>query len=107
MDTYDVGIYACYVLLVVTVIVAVVFPLIHILKNPKGLVKSGMGVGGLLILFIISYSLSGSEVTIKYTTMGVGESGSKFIGAGLIMFYIILIATIITMAYSEINKALK
>lgn len=107
MEIYDVGIYACYVLIFVTVIAAVVFPLVQITQNPKALVKTGVGVAALLVLFLISYALSSSEVTAKYTTMGVGEGGSKMIGAGLIMFYIILIAAIVGMVYSEINKALK
>ncbi len=101
------GIYACYVLGAVALIVAVIFPLLQIVQNPKSLIKSGLGVAGLAVLFAISYALSGSEVTAKYTTMGVGEGGSKLIGAGLIMFYIILIVTIVGMVYSEISKALK
>ena len=107
MEIIDIGIYACYILLFVALIAAVVFPLLQITQNPAALVKSGIGVAGLVVLFIISYSLSGSEVTAKYTTMGVGESGSKMIGAGLILFYIILIATVVIMVFSEINKALK
>lgn len=107
MEILDIGMYAVYVLLFLTVITAVGFPLLQITQNPKTLVKSGIGVAGLVVLFLISYALSGSEVTIKYTTMGVGENGSKLIGAGLIMFYVILIVTIIAMVFSEINKALK
>lgn len=107
MELIDIGIYACYILLFIALITAVVFPLLQITQNPGALVKSGIGVAGLVVLFIISYAMSGNEVTAKYTTMGVGESGSKLIGAGLIMFYIILIATLVIMIYSEINKALK
>ena len=107
MELIDIGIYACYILLFVALIAAVVFPLLQITQNPAALVKSGIGVAGLVVLFIISYALSGSEVTAKYTTMGVGEGGSKLIGAGLIMFYIILIVAIFSMIFSEISKALK
>jgi len=107
MELIDIGIYACYILLFIAVITAVVFPLLQITQNPKALVKSGAGVAGLVVLFFISYALSGSEVTAKYTTMGVAEGGSKLIGAGLILFYIILIATVIIMVFSEINKAIK
>ncbi len=107
MEILDIGMYAVYVLLFLTVITAVGFPLLQIAQNPRNLVKSGIGIIGLTVLFIISFILSGSEVTAKYTTMGVGESGSKLIGAGLIMFYVILIVTIIAMVFSEINKALK
>ena len=80
----DIGIYACYILLFVALIAAVVFPLLQITQNPKALVKSGIGVAGLVVLFFISFALSGNEVTAKYTTMGVAENGSKLIGAGLI-----------------------
>lgn len=107
MELIDIGIYACYLLLFVALIAAVLFPLLQIAQDPKSLVKSGVGVAGLVVLFIISYALSGSEVTAKYTTMGVNEGASKLIGAGLIMFYIILIVTIVGMVFSEINKALK
>ena len=66
-----------------------------------------MGIGALVILFLIAYALSGSEVTPKYTAVGVGEGSSKLIGAGMIMFYFIMIVAIVGMIYSEINKALK
>lgn len=107
MELIDIGIYACYLLLFVALIAAVLFPLLQIAQDPKSLVKSGVGVAGLVVLFIISYALSGSEVTAKYTTMGVDSGASKLIGAGLIMFYIILVVTIVGMVFSEINKALK
>jgi hypothetical protein len=107
MELIDIGIYACYILLFVALITAVVFPLLQITQNPKALVKSGIGVAGLVVLFIISYALSGNEVTARYITMDVHETASKLIGAGLILFYIILIATVVIMVYSEISKALK
>jgi hypothetical protein len=68
---------------------------------------SGMGVGAIVAFFIISYVLSGNEVTLKYSALGVGEGGSKIIGAGLIMFYFTMLVAIVIMVYSEINKALK
>jgi hypothetical protein len=107
MEILDVGMYACYLLFFVAVIAAVGFPVLQIVQNPKALIKSGIGLVSLAILFIIAFALSGSEVTPKYTTMGVGESGSKLIGAGLIMFYCTLIIAVIGMIISEINKALK
>ncbi|MBK5278860.1 MAG: hypothetical protein JJE09_08355 [Bacteroidia bacterium] len=107
MELVDIGIYVVYLLTTLAVVGAVVFPLFHIVQNPKGLVKSGVGVVSLALIFIIAYSLSGSEVTVKYTTMGVGEGSSRVIGAGLIMFYIILMLTVVGIIYSEINKALK
>ena len=103
----DAGLYLTYFLLFAAVGAAVILPVLSISQNPKSLLKSGMGVGGLVVLFIIAYALSGNEVTAKYVAGGVGEGGSKLIGAGLIVFYIIMLVAVAGMVYSEINKALK
>ena len=66
-----------------------------------------MGLGGLLLLFGVAYGISGSEVTTVAASLGVDAGSSKMIGAGLGMFYIVLIAGILGIVFSEINKALK
>lgn len=103
----DIGLYVGYALLLIALGAAVILPLINALRSPKDLAKSAMGVGALVVVFIISFGLAGSEVTAKYTSMGVGESGSKMIGAGLTMFYIVFFIALLGIVYSEINKALK
>jgi len=103
----DFGLYSTYFLFLVAVAAAVVFPLLHVIKDPKGIVRSLIGVGALVVVFVICYVLSGAEVTAKYTALGVGESGSKLIGAGLMMFYVALVAAIVGIIYSEVAKALK
>ena len=107
MDSIDIGLYLSAILLVVAAASAVVLPLLHAIKHPAGLVKSLFGVGGLVVLFIIAYSLSGSEISAKAIALGVDESGSKMIGAGLILFYFVLVISIVGVIYSEVNKALK
>lgn len=103
----DFGLYVGYGLLLIAVGAALVLPLMNALKSPKDLMKSLMGLGALLVVFLVSYGLSGSEVTAKYIAQGVGEGSSKLIGAGLTMFYIVFIVALIGIVYSEINKALK
>ncbi|MCB0491395.1 MAG: hypothetical protein KDC93_03165 [Cyclobacteriaceae bacterium] len=103
----DIGLYVGYGLFSVAIIAAVILPLINALKSPKELVKSGMGIGALLVVFLISFGLAGSEVTAKYTAQGIGESSSKLIGAGLTMFYIVFAAALVGIVFSEISKALK
>lgn len=107
MDSIDIGIYLSYILFGVALASAVLLPLIHSIKHPAGMVKSLFGVGGLVVLFVIAYSLSGSELAPKAIALGVDESGSKLIGAGLILFYFVLLISIIGVIYSEINKALQ
>jgi uncharacterized membrane protein YtjA (UPF0391 family) len=70
-------------------------------------VRAGIGIGVILLLFGVSYAMSGSEVDLKAAALGVTETSSKLIGAGLIMFYITLVLSILALIYSEISKALK
>ncbi len=104
----DIGLYLGYLLLFGAAIAAILFPVIHAIKNPKEIAKSGMSLGVLVVLFGVAYGLSGSELTTKYQALGVTtEFSSKMIGAGLTMFYFVLVIAIIGMLYSEIAKAFK
>lgn len=103
----DAGLYVTYVFFFIALGAAVILPVLHAIRNPKELGKSAIGVGFLVVLFIIAYSLSGSEVTPKAVALGVGEGSSKLIGAGLISFYMVMIIAILGMIYSEIIKAFK
>jgi hypothetical protein len=107
MDSIDIGLYLSFILLGLATAAAVLLPLINAVKHPAGLVKSLIGVGALVVLFIVSYSLSGSELSAKAVALGVDESGSKMIGAGLILFYLVFVISVVGVVYSEINKALK
>jgi hypothetical protein len=40
-------------------------------------------------------------------SMGVDETEMKLIGAGIVMFYITLLLSIVGLIYSEISKAIK
>jgi hypothetical protein len=103
----DAGLYVAYVLFFIAAGAAIIFPLLYVIQNPKGVVKSIAGVLGLVAIFVIAYSLSGNEVTAKYAQYGVGAGSSKLIGAGLIVFYITLLISVVGVIFSEISKALK
>ncbi len=108
MNEIDIGLYIAYFLFFLASGAAIFFPLFSLVKHPKSLGKSGLGVGALIVLFGISYALSGSELNPKWAGLGVTtEFNSKMIGAGLTMFYFILIIAIIVMIYSAISKAFK
>ncbi|MFZ5970643.1 MAG: hypothetical protein ACOYXA_03535 [Bacteroidota bacterium] len=103
----DAGLYLTYVFFFVALGAAIVLPLLHALKHPKELGKSAIAVGVLVIVFLVAYSLSDSSVNAKAVALGVDESSSKLIGAGLILFYIVFGGALLGIIYSEINKALK
>ncbi len=103
----DLGFYIFYVLLFIAILAAIIFPVINAIKEPGSLGKSALGIGLLIVLFGLSFALSGSEVNLKAAAVGISGSISKLIGAGLIMFYITLVLSILALIYSEISKALK
>jgi hypothetical protein len=103
----DIGLYTLYVLLFIAVAAAIIFPLINSIANPSGIVRTGIVVGIVVVLFGISYALSSSDLPRSAVAAGLSESSVKLIGAGLIMFYIVLALSVLALIYSEISKALK
>jgi hypothetical protein len=103
----DAGLYIAYVLFFIAAGAAIIFPIIYVIQDPKGVIKSVAGVAGLVAIFVLGYVLSSDEVTARYATYGVGAGSSKLIGAGLIMFYLTLIIAVVGVIFSEISKALK
>lgn len=103
----DIGLYIFYGLLFIAVAAALFFPLLQAAKQPAALGKSAIAIGVLVVLFVAAYAFSDSSVNMKAAAAGISESSSKFIGAGLIMFYITLGLAVLALIYSEISKALK
>ncbi len=101
------GLYSAYVLLAVAIGASIILPLLNTLQSPGEIKKALYAIAGMVVLFVISYALAGSEVTDDQAAKGITENTSKLVGAGLIMFYLISIIAVIGLAYSEINKALK
>lgn len=103
----DAGLYTAYALLAVAVVAAIVLPLMHAGNSPGALKKGLIFIAGMVVVFIISYALAGSELTADQVAKGITSTTSKLVGAGLIMFYLAAIIAVIGLIYSEINKAIK
>ena len=88
-------------------IASIGMPIFTTIKHPQGLVKPLIGVVGLVIIFGLSYAVSGSELTAKTASLGVNESSSKLIGAGMITFYFFLISSTVLAIYSLIKDIIQ
>lgn len=96
----DVGLFLAYILTGLCVLVAVGMPLVKAFGDPDSLKKMGIGVGALLAVFLISYFTSSGEAEGDYA-----ESTVKLVGAGIVTFYILAIAAVLGIVYTEIKKA--
>ena len=103
----DIMFIVTYILLGVSVIGAIVFPIINMIGDFKKAKGSLVGIGIVAVLFIISYALSGNEVLESYEKFGVTATSSRIIGASLIMMYIMSIGAIVMAVLGEVYKAFK
>jgi hypothetical protein len=104
MSSIDIGLYVLYAFIVVAILSAIVLPLINLLKNPKALIKGGLAVLVILVVFFVGYAMSSSEVTTKHISLGVDAQGVKYIGAGLTLLYVSIIVSLGLIIASEVSK---
>jgi hypothetical protein len=107
MDSFDILLYLGYALVIIAAVSAILLPLINSLGNPSGLIKSGIGVVAIVIIYFVAYAFSGAEVTQEYAERGVGPELSKAVGGTLIMAYILLGISILGIAFTEVSKIFK
>lgn len=100
----NIALYVSYLLVILAALGAIILPLINALGNPKSLVKSLIGVGALVVLFLVSWAISGDEVTAVYTKFDITSTSSRVIGGVLITTYLLMGVAILSIIYSEIRK---
>ncbi len=83
-------------------------PVLAILANPKGFVKSLIGAGVLLVIFGIGYAIAGDEVTRATEAMGIDTaSKSKLIGGVINTVFILIVLGVLSYIYSSISSLIK
>ena len=109
MDTYDIMLYVSYLLVGFGTVVSVLLPLIKSLDDPKSLMKSGLGVVAILVLFFICYSISTNEVLPKFEgePFNLTPETSQMVGGLMITTYVLTIVALVSIVLTEINKAIK
>lgn len=100
----NIGIYIAYLLLGLTIIGAVVFPIIQMAGDIKKAKGALIGVLAFVIVFLISYALSTPETGAFYDKFGITPTNAKVIGGALIATYIFFAGVIISVIYSQIVK---
>lgn len=109
MDSIDIFIYVAEILIIVGAIAAILMPLVKSLDNPGSLLKTGVGVAILVVVFFIAYSISDGDVLPKFAAepFNLTPGMSKFVGGSLITVYGLFIVAVVGIVLTEINKAIK
>lgn len=100
--------YMAYVALVLTIVAVLLFTVINLVKKPALLKQTLINVGLFAVVVVIGYVMSsGTDLDLKpFISKGldVTESTSKYVGMGLITFYILTAIAILAMIYTGVKK---
>lgn len=96
------------ILLLIGAAIAVIFPIIFMILNPKNAIKVLIVVVIFVVLGGISYLFaSGSIDGAVYEKFEVTASSSRMIGGALVLTYILAGLTVASIIFSSISKMLK
>lgn len=96
-----------YVLLVIAALSAIGLPLFFALDNPKSLVRSGISVGVIALIFAVIYGVSSKELLPQYIAQGVSSGQVQFSGAIITMMMVMIALAIISVVVTEVYNLFK
>lgn len=96
-----------YILLGIAIAAAVLLPLINLAQNPKGAMRSLLGLGVMVVVLGISYAVSSSEPIVTPVATFDNPTILKWTDTGLYLGYIALFGAIIVAILGEIRNSFK
>ena len=103
------GLWLTYLMIAGAAIAAVTFPIMYLVKHPEQAKGALMGVGGFLVLVIVSYIIASGEV-MEFPgseKFGMTEASTKRVGMGLWCFYLLALGAIGAVLHAELGKLFK
>ena len=94
-----------YVLLGIAMVAALAGSVMTAVSDPKKMTGAGIGIGAMIVVFILSFLISSDEVLEAYGD--ITATTSQMVGAGLITFYILLILAVLSIIYASVSRMLK
>jgi len=106
----DIALIWAYILVIITLIASIVFPLIAVFSNPKALVRLLAVLAGAAVLVVVSYVLSKDTPIdiIGYTGTDNSDPGTlKMIDTVLFVVYMLFGLALASILYAIISRAFK
>lgn len=97
-----------FVMIVLTIALTVIMPLITVFQNPKSAVRSLIGLGLIVVVFLISYALATDDPITLASGKVIDDSFElKFSDTALWATYIAFAGVILSILYGELYKVFK
>lgn len=98
-----------YIIFAISVVVALVFPLINIVTNPKGAMRTLIGLVAMVVIFGISYLLASDEPIANPAVNGFFDNPMvlKLTDVGLFATYAVLLISFAVIIWGEVRSAIK
>jgi len=106
----DIALVWAYILIILTAIAAIVFPLIAVISHPKALIRLLLVLAGAALLVVVSYVLSNDKPIdiIGYTGTGNTDPGTlKMIDTVLFITYMLFGLALGSILYAIVSRAFK
>lgn len=110
-DFFNMAVMLPIILIIAIVGLLILFSVFQLVSNPKGSIKSIIGLLLVAVLFFVFYSMASPEDTGKlgelHARFDIGEQASKIISGGIKTTGILFIAGLVLMFVSEIINLFK
>lgn len=104
----DVMLVWSFAMVILTIALTVVMPLVAVFQNPKSAVRSLIGLGILVVVFLVSYALA-TDDPIRLASGKVMDDtfDLKFSDTALWMTYITFAGVVLSILFGELYKVFK
>jgi uncharacterized membrane protein YccC len=92
------------IMIIVAIVGILFFSVLQLIQNPKKSIPTLLGLGFLIVLFLITYSASSPEHLSK---IQVSDGYAKFVGGSLSLLMITAVIAVFSIAISEIMALFK
>lgn len=107
-DNIDVLFVWSYAMIFTTIGLTVILPLIGLFQDPKAAVRALIGLGAIVLVFVVSYALSSAEpITLPSGVVLDNVTALRFSDTALYAMYITFSGVIVSIVGSEIYKSFK
>ena len=94
-------------ILLITVLITLVFSILNLASSSRKLKKSLIFIGCFVVVTLIAYAVSDGVETPMKDGEVLSANGSRWVGTGVRMFYILATLAILSMVLSGAKKILK